>query len=126
MSSPELREIDLVVLCGHLSSEPTVRDLPSGDEMRTYEVTVREADRAAASVPVVMIGGRAPQATAGSRVAVVGHVRRRFFRAGGATASRTEVLADDIVVVRRRRDLARIVRRAAGRLDAAHLAASPT
>jgi single-strand DNA-binding protein len=119
MSSPEFPEMDLVVLSGHLSSEPTERELPSGDVMRTYEVTVREPGHVAASVPVVMVGGRPPDASAGDRVAVVGRIRRRFFRAGGATASRTEVLADDVVVVRRRRDLDRLMRRATGRLDSA-------
>jgi len=28
---------------------------------------------------------------------VIGHVRRRFFRAGGVTASRTEIVADKVV-----------------------------
>ena len=36
------------------------------------------------------------------RVVVVGRVRRRFFRAGGATASRTEVVADRVVPARQR------------------------
>jgi single-strand DNA-binding protein len=31
---------------------------------------------------------------------VTGHVRRRFFRAGGGTQSRTEVVADAVVPVR--------------------------
>jgi single-strand DNA-binding protein len=30
-------------------------------------------------------------------VLVVGHVRRRFFRAGGATQSRTEIVAHKVV-----------------------------
>ena len=33
---------------------------------------------------------------AGQAVVVVGHVRRRFFRAGGATQSRTEVVAERV------------------------------
>jgi single-strand DNA-binding protein len=37
---------------------------------------------------------------AGDDVVVVGRVRRRFFRAGGATASRTEVVADRVVPAR--------------------------
>ena len=36
----------------------------------------------------------------GAEVVVVGRVRRRFFRAGGATASRTEVVADRMISVR--------------------------
>jgi single-strand DNA-binding protein len=119
MSRESSEELDLVVLCGTLSSAPTERELPSGDVLRGYEVTVREAERHASSVPVVLVGGRAPSAARGDRVAVVGRVHRRFFRAGGATASRTEVVADEVVVVRRRRDVERVLRRAATRLDLA-------
>jgi single-strand DNA-binding protein len=106
-----------VILCGNLSSEPTVRDLPSWDRMYSYEVTVRENDRPASSVPVVLFAATAPTLATGSRVAVVGRVRRRFFRAGGATASRTEVVADEVVWLRRRRDSERVVRSASRRLE---------
>ena len=37
---------------------------------------------------------------AGDEVVVVGRARRRFFRAGGATASRTEVVAAQVCPVR--------------------------
>lgn len=110
-------ELDLVILSGHLSSDPTVRELPSGDRMWSYEVTVREPDRAASSVPVVLFADDGPPAEEGTRVAVVGRVRRRFFRAGGATVSRTEVVADEVVVLRRRRDAERVLRRAVRRID---------
>jgi single-strand DNA-binding protein len=113
-----LADLDLVILCGNLSSEPTVRDLPSGDRMYCYEVTVREKERPASSVPVVLFAATAPTLAAGARVAVVGRVRRRFFRAGGSTASRTEVVADEVVALRRRRDTERVMRRASLRLDA--------
>jgi single-strand DNA-binding protein len=115
MSEPV--ELDLVILSGHLSSDPTVRDLPSGDRMWSYEVTVREADRPASSVPVVLFADDGPAAVEGTRVAVVGRVRRRFFRSGGTTVSRTEVVADEVVVLRRRRDTERVLRRAVRRLD---------
>jgi single-strand DNA-binding protein len=36
-------------------------------------------------------------------VVVTGRVRRRFFRAGGYTQSRTEVVADAVVPTRRRK-----------------------
>ena len=45
-------------------------------------------------------------------VTVFGHVRRRFYRTGGATQSRTEVVADRIVATRRRRDVQRLIGRA--------------
>ena len=92
---------NLVVLRGVLSRDPEVRELPSGDALVAYDVTVRpeapagEAPRAE-SVPVAWFDppAAATAMAAGDEVVVVGRVRRRFFRAGGATASRTEVVAD--------------------------------
>ncbi|MDZ7677268.1 MAG: hypothetical protein U5K29_01810 [Acidimicrobiales bacterium] len=90
-------DLNLVVLHGHLSSEPRSRTLPSGDEVWTYEVTTRTGSGPAESVAVVPGRARPPRAlSAGDEVLVVGRVRRRFFRAGGGTASRTEVVADRI------------------------------
>jgi single-strand DNA-binding protein len=96
---------NLVVLRGVLSREPEVRALPSGSTLVAYELTVRAEgpDPARAeSVPVCWFD---PPAAAtgfaeGADVVVVGRVRRRFFRAGGATASRTEVVADRVLPAR--------------------------
>ena len=46
---------------------------------------------------------------------MVGSVRRRFFRAGGTTQSRTEVVAEKVLPARRGRDVRRALD-AAGRL----------
>ena len=48
---------------------------------------------------------------AGDEIVVVGSVRRRFFRAGGATASRVEVEAEAIARARDRRRLAALRKR---------------
>ena len=94
---------NLSVLIGSLSRLPELRTLPSGDSLLAIDVTVRAADGRAESVPVTWIG--APPAAAGwpagHEVLVVGRVRRRFFRAGGATQSRTEVVAATVVPTRR-------------------------
>lgn len=89
-------DLDLAVLVGTLSSDPVEQTLPSGSVLLRYEVTVR--DRVPAdTVPVSWIDPRRPPSLAeGDRVVVVGRVRRRFFRAGGATRSATEVLADSV------------------------------
>ena len=50
-------------------------------------------------------------------VVVVGQVRRRFFRAGGVTQSRTEVVASYIVGARRASDVRKALQRARSRLD---------
>lgn len=91
-----VHDLDLALIIGRLSSDPACTTLASGSELRRYEVTVRHAE-GTDTVPVVTIdASRPPNVVAGDRVAVVGRVRRRFFRAGGATRSATEVLASSV------------------------------
>ena len=96
---------NLVVLRGALSREPEVRALPSGSTLVAYELTVRAEGPDAARAESVPVCWFDPPAAAtgfaeGADVVVVGRVRRRFFRAGGATASRTEVVADRVLSAR--------------------------
>jgi len=97
--------MNVVVLTGVLSRPPTPRTLPSGDVLVAYDVTCARDEGPAESVPVVWLAApsRALELSAGDEVVVVGRVRRRFFRAGGATASRTEVVAERVVPARQRR-----------------------
>jgi single-strand DNA-binding protein len=111
--------VNLVVVVGELSSDPVERVLPSGDRLIAYEVTSRVAGGPADSVPVVWID---PPASAGgltkaTAVVVWGRVRRRFFRAGGITQSRTEVVAQRIVPAGQRRRVETLVRAALRDLD---------
>ena len=78
---------NVVVLRGRVSSEPRVRELPSGSAIVNLELTTT-VDDVSVSVPVVVEVGTV-ECVAGDEVVVVGTVRRRFFRAGGATQSRT-------------------------------------
>ena len=41
----------------------------------------------------------------GNELVVVGTVQRRFFRVGGATQSRTEVVAESVIPARRRKQV---------------------
>ena len=106
--------MNVVILRGTLSRPPTTRDLPSGDQLVAFEVTTRPAEGPAESVPVTWLDAprRVLSLPAGAEVAVTGRVRRRFFRAGNATASRTEVVADAVVPVTQRARVARAVERA--------------
>lgn len=108
--------MNVVILQGTLSCPPIARDLPSGDHLVAYEVTTRPDDGPALSVPVCWFDP--PKSAAalaeGAEVVVTGRVRRRFFRAGGTTASRTEVVATAVVPVGRR---ARVERAVAAALD---------
>jgi single-strand DNA-binding protein len=104
--------VNITVLQGHLSRPPEVRALASGDDLVRYEVTVPAVgDRPAESVPVVWFAAPAAASAfdAEAEVVVVGRVRRRFFRAGGATQSRTEVVADQVVSARGAKKAARMV-----------------
>ncbi|MFZ9017981.1 MAG: hypothetical protein ACO225_07825 [Ilumatobacteraceae bacterium] len=92
---------NVVILRGTVSSAPVVRVLPSGDVVTNLDVTTRTG-ALTASVPVV-VDGENSDVRVSSEVVVVGHVRRRFFRIGGATQSRTEVVASTLVPVRQRR-----------------------
>jgi single-strand DNA-binding protein len=90
--------MNIVILRGVLARPPEERELPSGDRIVTYEVAVPSPLGRTETVPVVWTppAGRGWW-DAGEAVLVTGRVRRRFFRAGGATQSRTEVVADRVV-----------------------------
>jgi single-strand DNA-binding protein len=91
--------INLVVLEGVLAKPAQYRELPSGSRLLTLEVTVHREDGPAEPVPVAWFDAPAGAASldGGAPVVVVGRVRRRFFRLGGATQSRTEVVAERVL-----------------------------
>ena len=93
--------VNEVRLVGRLSAAPQERVLPSGDTVWTFRVVVpRPEDQAGGRSTVDALEcavwtGRVRRSVAawavGDVVEVTGAVRRRFFRAGGAPASRVEV-----------------------------------
>ncbi len=103
---------NLVVLRGVLAAEPQERTLPSGSVAVQFDVRTAlgdAGDGAVATVPVSWIDpSPADRASldVGDDIVVIGAVCRRFFRVGGATQSRTEVVAE-VVVPRRRTRSAR-------------------
>lgn len=111
-------ELNVVVLAGRLTRPAAARTLASGERLVAYEVAAGEGGRGAGSVPVVWPDPPAAAEGLGEGVAVVvvGRVRRRFFKAGGATQSRTEVLAEAVVPARQAKRAAAAVERARRRL----------
>jgi single-strand DNA-binding protein len=91
--------INVVVLQGVLARPARDVELPSGSRLVSLEVTVRRDDGPAEPVPVQWADPPAWASVldSGAEVAVLGRVRRRFFRAGGITQSRTEVVATRVV-----------------------------
>jgi single-strand DNA-binding protein len=115
--------LNVVVLHGRLTRPTELRLLPSGDRLAALELSVARSEGKAESVPVVW--PEPPAAVADLEVdhlvVVVGRVRRRFFRAGGQTQSRTEVVADRVVPARHARRARTAVAEAAARLEAAEV-----
>ena len=93
---------NVALLIGRLARPAEPRDLPSGDRLVQYEVTIPSETGRAESVPVVWFDAPASACDydVDEKVVVVGRVRRRFFQAGGRTQSRTEVVADAVVLAR--------------------------
>ncbi len=87
--------MNVVLLQGVLSSEPRRRELPSGSQLLSWEVTTLVGDKKQ-TVPVVWFDPprSVDKLGDGEDVVVLGTVRRRFFAAQGRTTSATEVLAE--------------------------------
>ena len=111
--------MNVVVLQGSLTRPAEQRLLPSGDSLVGLEVTVPRPGQKAESVPVVWPDAPASAADldVGESVVVVGRVRRRFFRSGGSTQSRTEVVAEVVVQARRTKRARAAVAQAMALLD---------
>ena len=101
--------LNVAVVRGTITSTPRQRTLPSGDTVTNIEVTTR-IEAGACSLPVVVHDG-APPLEACDEVVVVGRVVRRFFRAGGVTQSRTELVATRVLRASDRRGVTRAMRR---------------
>ena len=110
----EIDNINIVILMGEVTSPPVSRELPSGSVVSTFDIaTVTDSGRV--SVPV-SLEGETDIAVVGADVCVVGLVRRRFFRSGSSVTSRTEVVADAVIPMRRRAQVRKAVGKATSNL----------
>lgn len=110
--------LNVVALRGTVVKPAEVRVLRSGDRVVELDVRIEREDEPAETVPVVAHDAvdRVAALVGGAEVVVVGRVRRRFFRSGGATVSRTEVVAEEVVAVRQRKRVAAALTVAAERV----------
>ena len=101
--------MNLVVLEGTVNETPSRFQAANGQEWESFDlITVddegkRETIRVSRQVSsrgVVLVGEES--------VTVVGQVRRRFFRAGGAVRSSTDVRAESLVLSRRKKSAERL------------------
>lgn len=105
--------MNVTVLCGTLSSDPVWRTLPSGSVVVSLEVTTDSVFETRSTVPVSIVEPsrvrELERLVAGDTVVVIGETRRRFYRAGGATGSRTEVRARQVIPAGRRDRVAKAI-----------------
>ncbi len=89
--------LNVVVLSGSARTDPTTTVLDDGTVRVAFDLVTGPG---ASSVPVTWTGkvSRAPRVTAGRSLAVVGRVRRHFYRANGSLVTRTDVLASGVAV----------------------------
>ena len=111
--------MNIVILRGTLSRAPELRALATGAAHLQLDLSTPLLN-GVASVPVIWVDPPArAQFEAGDQVVVAGSVRRRFFRVGGITQSRTEVVADLVVPVGQRKAVQRVLATAKAALDGA-------
>ena len=112
-STPRTRA-NVVVVRGTIAGEPQERAVASGSVFEATVVTRSVVDGVTVREPVPVVWSDARlSCSAGAEVVVRGRVRQRFFRTGPTTVSRTEVVAEEIVLASRRPAIAKLVDRAA-------------
>ena len=102
---------NIAVLRGAVRGEPVTRVLPSGGVVVQFDVSTAVRSRGTVTHTSVPVAWADPSSASmacvvdGNELVVVGTVQRRFFRVGGATQSRTEVVAESVIPARRRKQV---------------------
>ncbi len=102
---------NVVILHGVITNTPTSRQLPSGETVVQFDLRTIVQDANRNDTVTVPLSWTEPSraalgvATEGADIVVAGTVRRRFFRAGGQTQSRTEVVVERLVPSRRKKSV---------------------
>ena len=108
--------MNLVLITGHVITAPSVRTLPSGSAVWSFDLATPTND-GTASVPLAWLDPpEGTQLAPGDELVVLGSARRRFFRSAGSTQSRTEVVVEAVARAGDRRRSGKLIERAIGRL----------
>lgn len=97
-------DLNLLVLCGRIATEPEIRVFDSGTRLVRYLITVRsEAPRRRVDVVPVTLWDPTDDQVAepgerGQRIWVCGSVQRRFWESPDGRRSRLEVVAEQLKV----------------------------
>lgn len=110
--SAEVAEVNEVRLVGRVTGPPTEVDLPSGDQLVTFRVTIaRERPTSRQRVDALECSAWSPRVRRsvarwrqGDVVEVEGAVRRRFYRTPAGTGSRVEIEVAGGRIIRRAPD----------------------
>lgn len=103
---------NLALLRGTVRGEAVTRVLPSGSVVVQFDVSTVVRSRGVLSNTTVPVAWADPTSAStaclveGNELVVIGTVHRRFFRVGGATQSRTEVVVEAVIPLRRRKQVA--------------------
>ncbi len=96
-----------VFLRGRLAAEPMLRELPSGDVLAVFRVTVERPPGERARVDSIECAAVKPRvrkvlarAKTGDSIEVIGSLHRRFWRTPAGPASRYAVDADTVRVLK--------------------------
>ena len=111
---------NVAVVSGSIVRSPQERIAGDGQPVLSFEIRVRTIDGPVEVVPVAWPDHSMATAAleAGTEVVVVGRVRQRYFRSGGSTQSRTELVAEAVIGARQHAAVGKALARAARRLVA--------
>ena len=115
-TSIDTEGVNLVILIGEVTSPPVRRTLQTGEVVSSFDIATH-VEEGRISVPIAC-AGECETTNVGDNVCVVGIVRRRFFRSGAGVTSRTEVLADQVISMRRKANVRKAVSRLLENLSA--------
>lgn len=100
--------MNVVVLRGHVRAEPKRWTTTAAEPLWSFDlVTGSGPDRA--EVPVTWFGEGGEALREGDEVVVRGRVRKRFARQGGTPRPHTDVVAAEVVLRRRARQVTRLI-----------------
>jgi single-strand DNA-binding protein len=116
---------NIVVLFGTVTSEVTRRELAGGTEVAQFDLSTPIDEGGKISNVSVPLAWHDPTASGlaavalDARVVVIGSVRRRFFRTGGLTQSRTEVVVERVIPAARTKSVRSMLAATVGTLTQA-------
>lgn len=104
-----MKHLNVALIVGVIVQTPEERELADGSKVTEFNVRVSEEGKPSSTVPITLEGILG--IPVGTEVIVAGRVRRRFYRAGGSTVSRTVILAVSVIPARAE-DLPKVFRHA--------------